>query len=461
MSDLLLTAGRAKATPLHVIAGDDWDDWRAAQPDRVIAWLDAVRFGPEAGRWAQVPDEAGSVAFVAVGAGARADLWTLAELPAVLPAGRYGVAATYDRATATDLALGWAMGAYVFDRYKKGRPAAARPQLVWPKRSDKKRVTALAEAIHLGRDMINTPAEDMNPGALERLAYAIGDTHGAKVKSTVGSQLLRKKFPMVHAVGRAAAADPRLIDLKWGNPRHPKVTVVGKGVCFDSGGLDLKPSSAMRLMKKDMGGAATALALGQAIMAAELPIRLRIVLPAVENAVGAGAFRPGDILNSRKGLTVEVGNTDAEGRLVLADALTLAAEETPALLIDLATLTGAARVALGPELPALFCNDEGLAADLAADAARVDDPLWRLPLWQPYAARLDSKVADLCNISDGPFGGAVTAALFLERFVEPGIPWAHLDTFAWNDRPRPGRPAGGEVLGLRAVFSMLTRRFGA
>jgi leucyl aminopeptidase len=319
----------------------------------------------------------------------------------------------------------------------------------------------LAESTFLVRDLVNIPAGDLGPAELEMAVLALADESGAKATVTRDGAL-DEGYPMVAAVGRAAAPgrEPRLIELEHGDQRHPRVAIVGKGVCFDSGGLDIKPSSGMRLMKKDMGGAAHALALARLIIRSRLPVRLHLLIPAVENAVSGGAFRPGDILKSRNGLTVEVGNTDAEGRLILGDALTRALEEKPSLLIDFATLTGAARVALGPDLPALYANDDALADDLLAGGTQVSDPLWRMPLWEPYAEMLASDVADLGNMADAPMGGAVTAALFLQKFVPAGTPWAHLDTFAWRSSAKPGRPKGGDALGLRAAWEMLKSRYG-
>jgi leucyl aminopeptidase len=320
-------------------------------------------------------------------------------------------------------------------------------------------IVQLAVATALVRDLVDTPANNMGPAELERAARSIATDFGGQIQVTSGEDLL-KSYPLIHAVGRAATADraPRLIQFEWGNPTHPRIAIVGKGVCFDSGGLDIKPASGMRLMKKDMGGAAHALALARLIAAVRLPVRLHLLIPAVENAVSADAFRPGDIIASRKGLTVEIDNTDAEGRLILADALTRAAEDKPEVIIDFATLTGAARIALGPDLPAMFANDEALASEVEAAATEVDDPLWRLPLWDEYDEMLKSDIADIVN-SGGPMGGTITAALFLRRFVPNELPWVHLDTFAWRQSGKPGRPKGGDALGLRAVFQLLSRRY--
>ncbi|MFH1556133.1 MAG: leucyl aminopeptidase family protein, partial [Pseudomonadota bacterium] len=317
------------------------------------------------------------------------------------------------------------------------------------------------EAVRLVRDLVNTPANDLGPAELEDAARRLAARHGASFRSIVGADLLARNFPLIHTVGRAATRAPRLLDLAWGPEDAPKVTLVGKGVCFDTGGLDIKPSSGMLIMKKDMGGAATALGLAHLIMSRGLKVRLRVLIPAVENAIAGDAFRPGDIFSSRKGLTVEIGNTDAEGRLVLADALSLADEDSPDLLVDFATLTGAARVALGPHLPPAYTDDEALAADLARHAQAQADPLWRLPLWRPYAAMIDSKVADINNAGAGGFAGSITAALFLARFVETAKSWLHLDIYAWNPSARPGRPEGGEAQTIRALDALIAERYGA
>jgi leucyl aminopeptidase len=378
--------------------------------------------------------------------------------PGRLPEGSYRIDPEPATPEATRVALGWALGAYAFTRYRKpGRPPA---ELIWPARADRGHVERTARASTLVRDLVNTPAEDMGPAELAQEAGAMARRLGMTARFIEGEGLLEKNFPLIHAVGRASTRAPRLIDLSWGKAAHPHVTLVGKGVCFDTGGLDLKNDAGMKLMKKDMGGAAHALGLAQMIVEAKLKVRLRVLVPAVENAVSGNAMRPLDVIKSRKGLTVEIGNTDAEGRLILADALTEASRDKPALLIDFATLTGAARVALGPELPALFSNDDAVADELARHAASEADPLWRLPLWQPYRKRLDSRVADLNNVSDGPFAGSITAALFMQDFIEPGIPWVHFDLFAWNPYGRPGRPEGAEAQAIRAVYALIAARYG-
>jgi leucyl aminopeptidase len=414
------------------------------------AWAEAAGFKGEAGKHLLVPGGDGRLGRVVVGVAPDDAVWAIAGLPEVLPRGTYKLDASPDAAAATRLSLGWTLGGYAFARYKKRERTL--PSLVWPEAADHGEVMRLARGVALARDLVNTPAEDMGPAELAGAAREIATSHGAQYREIVGDDLLAENYPMIHAVGRASARPPRLIDFAWGDAKAPKVTLVGKGVCFDSGGLDLKPSSNMRLMKKDMGGAATILGLAHAIMDAGLPIRLRVLVPAVENSVSANSFRPMDIIRTRKGLTVEIGNTDAEGRLILCD-------ESPALLVDVATLPVAARAALGPDLPALFCNDERLAADLLAAGEREHDPMWRMPLWKPYRKMLDSKIADLNNVAESPFAGSILAALYLEAFVAKETPWAHLDLFAWNPRARPGRPEGGEAYALRAIYAMLRARF--
>jgi leucyl aminopeptidase len=444
------------ATPIRVVTKAELADWRATQPAPVGRWLDASGFRAENDATALVPDAEGGVATVLVGRKADApDLWRLAGLPARLPDGVYRLEAGAEPAAA---ALGWALGCYRFTRYKEAKKPL--PSLVWPEGIDRAAVTRTAAAIRVARDLINTPAEDLGPSALAAAAREIAEGAGATFSVIAGDALLEANYPAIHAVGRAAADPPRLIDLVWGEADAPKVTLVGKGVCFDSGGLGIKSASQMKLMKKDMGGAATVLGLAQLVMAAGLPVRLRVLVPAVENAIAGNAYRPMDVVRTRKGLTVEIGHTDAEGRVILADALAEAASEQPAVLLDFATLTGAARVALGPELPALFSDDDALADDLLAHARAVDDPLWRLPLWPGYRKLIDGQTADITNSADSPFGGAITAALFLKAFVGDKAGWAHVDTYGWNQTARPGRPKGGEPLGLRAAFAMLEARFG-
>jgi leucyl aminopeptidase len=423
-----------------------------------LAWARANGFDGEAGRVLVLPGNAGVIGGalfgVGNGEGAFAPLAT-GSLAKGLPAGDWHFASV---PPAADLAvLGLLLGSYAFTRYgKKDGPAI---RFAVPEGVDRARVERIAAGVFLARDLVNTPTNDMGPDALEAAARDLAGRHGADISAVVGDALLEANFPMVHAVGRASTTAPRLIDLRWGAVDAPKVTLVGKGVCFDTGGLDIKPSSGMLLMKKDMGGVANVLGLASMIMAARLNVRLRVLIPAVENAIAGNAFRPGDVLRSRKGLTVEIGNTDAEGRLVLADALALADEEEPDLLVDMATLTGAARVALGPDLPPFYTRDEGLAAAISAAAEERADPLWRMPLWKPYDAKLSSKVADLNNVTTDGFAGSITAALFLGRFVEKTARWVHLDIFAWSPTDRPHCTTGAEAQGIRALEDLLLRRY--
>jgi leucyl aminopeptidase len=447
----------SRAVPLTVLAEADFAAWRKRQPGPVRAWAETCGFSAKPGSVLLIQDVRGHLVRAVAGIEPKPAIWALAGLPARLPEGVYRLDPQPRTEDAADWALGWALGGYAFDRYKKANPAKAK--LAWPAMVERDRLRALHRAILLVRDLVNSPAGDLGPGDLGKAAQAVGREFGAKVKRIKGAALLKANFPAIHAVGRGSARPPELVDLVWGDPKAPKVTLVGKGVCFDSGGLDLKNSSAMKLMKKDMGGAAHALALAMLVMACRLPLRLRLLIPAVENLPGAHALRPLDILRMRNGLTVEVGNTDAEGRLILADALAEASAEKPALLIDFATLTGAARSALGPDLPALFTPDEGLAKRIESHARTRADPVWRLPLWPGYRSMLESKMADLNSAPDSPFAGAITAALFLERFVESGVPWAHFDLYAWNAESRPGRPAGGDMMTVRALFNMLESEF--
>lgn len=458
----LVAESAIPAIPLLLVTAESLPAWLEAQSDAVRNWVGGHGFTGAAGTTLTVPGADGARLYVLHGYSPAEPLWAIAGLPDALAAGTYRpqvTGAELSAEQATQLALGWRLGSYSFSRYKERKAPAA--VLLWPERADRGEVDRLAQAICLARDLINTPAEDLGPAELAKAADDVATRHGASIEVIIGDDLLFRDYPLIHAVGRASARPPRLIDIRWGNPAGRKVTLVGKGVCFDSGGLDIKPSSGMRLMKKDMGGAATVLGLASALMDLGLDIHLRVLIPAVENAISGLAFRPGDIFKSRKGLTVEIGNTDAEGRLILADALTEAAREKPELLLDFATLTGAARVALGPDLPALFTPDDVLADDLLRAGSASGDPLWRLPLWKPYFKQIQSKTADLNNAGgDGGMAGAITAALFLEAFVEPGTAWAHIDTYAWNGSARAGRPEGGEALTLRAVYRLIKQRFG-
>ncbi|HEV2512721.1 MAG TPA: leucyl aminopeptidase family protein [Bosea sp. (in: a-proteobacteria)] len=457
---MLLPAGTS-AIPVHCVAKADWPAVRDGLAPVARRFAQAQGFEARPGQHVLLPDAAGALAAVLLGVDPsgprRRDPFAPGRLAASLPAGDYALAG--DIGDPGLAALGWLLTAYRFERYRK--PKAATARLVLPDDVDGEEVSNLAGASALGRDLVNTSAADLGPAEIETAVRALGETHGAEVASTIGDDLLAANFPMIHAVGRASPRAPRLVDLRWGQEGDPKLTLVGKGVAFDTGGLNLKTDAGMLLMKKDMGGAAAAIAAARMIMQARLKVRLRLLVPAVENAVSGGSFRPGDVLQSRKGLSVEIGNTDAEGRLILADALALADEEAPELLIDFATLTGAARVALGPDLPPFYTHDDGLAAEIARLSAAVNDPVWRMPLWPPYDGMLDSKIADLNNVSGGAFAGSVTAALFLNRFVEKSRSYAHFDIYGWNPSTKPGRPEGGECQAARLTYALAKQFYGA
>lgn len=455
-----LVEDQEDATVLIPVGKKGFSAWLNTQLPGWASWVKIAKFKGEAGSVCPVPDEHGDPKVLLVGLGDNDDPWIWASLPGRLPLGTYRLDFPLDRRRADWAALGWMLATYSFGRYKQQKTKDW-PKLIWPETCDRDQVRCTAEAIGLVRDLINTPAADMGPAELASEAAALGDRYGAKTEITVGEDLLVWGYPAVYTVGQAAAPgrEPRFIDMTWGDESHPKITLVGKGVCFDTGGLDLKNSSGMKLMKKDMGGAAHVLGLALMIMDRALPVRLRVLIPAVENAVSGNAMRPLDVLQTRKGVTVEVGNTDAEGRLILADALWEGGTEKPDLMIDFATLTGAARSALGTELPALFTNTSTLATRLMHIGEIEHDPVWRMPLHKPYRRMLDSKVADLCNASDSPYAGAITAALFLQEFVPPGVAWAHLDVMAWNPSSRPGRPEGGEALGLRTVYFAIAQHY--
>ena len=454
------SADRSSAsTPIWFVSATTWPSVRAALEPAAQAFADAAGFEPKPGRHLILPSAQGGVGGVLFGIekpNGPIEPFLPGTLPNVLPAGLYRFGnAPHDARLA---ALAFALGAYRFARYRTAEAPKAR--LVLPESADGDDLTRLAAGVTLARDLINTPANDMGPAELEEAARSLAARHHATAAAIVGDDLLAQNFPLIHAVGRASPRAPRLIDLRWGDPSHPKVTLVGKGVCFDSGGLDVKPDSAMLLMKKDMGGAAIMLALAHMIMDRGLKLSLRLLIPAVENAISGAAFRPLDVYRSRKGLTVEVGNTDAEGRLVLADALALADEDKPDLLIDAGTLTGAARVALGPDLPPFYTGDDALARAIEDHAARERDPLWRMPLWAPYDSLLDSKVADVNNVATGGFAGSIICALFLKRFVTAAKAWAHFDVYAWNPSAKPARPEGGECQVARGLYALLTARYG-
>jgi leucyl aminopeptidase len=453
----LATKAAAAVTPIHVVDRASFATHLKTAPAATRRWLEATGFAGEANRHVLVPAADGSLLEVWAGVGDVASPWALAACPRQLPLGRYRLADDGLAVDDTVAALSWELGSYHFDLYKPAAREAA--TLVLSPGLAAERGLMLATAMASVRDLVNTPAEHMGPAELAEAVRLVASQHGAKFKQTVGDALLKAGFPAIHAVGRAADRAPRLIELNWGSSKHPKLTLVGKGVCFDSGGLNIKGADGMRLMKKDMGGAANALGLAQMIMALKLPVQLQLLIPAVENAISGNAFRPGDVFKTRQGLYIEIGNTDAEGRVILCDALAYAAEGQPALLIDMATLTGAARVALGPHLPALFSRDTALARQLMDDGLALDDPLWQLPLWTDYHERIASSVADIVNTGRNGLGGSITAALFLADFVPASIPWLHIDLFAWNDAARPGRPVGGEAQTLRTLLHHLETRF--
>ena len=440
--------------PLHLLDQGQWSAWRDAQNAAHRAWIESQKFAASPGAILLLPGPEGVAGAVSV-IGDVLDPSAYGHLAQGLPEADWRVDAPPTGAALAALQVGWGLGSYRFTRYKQAARAPARLLL---EDQAAEALDVLAACVRV-RDLVNTPTEHMGPGQLEEVARDIATRHGAQLEAITGDELLARNFPAIHAVGRASHRAPRLIALRWGDSGLPHVALVGKGVCFDTGGLDLKAADGMRNMKKDMGGAAHALALAELIMARKLPLRLTLLVPAVENAVGPDAFRPGEVIATRQGLSVEIDNTDAEGRVILADALTHAGELSPEVLLDFATLTGAARVALGPDLPALFCNDDALANDWIAAGEQLRDPLWRMPLWRPYLRYLNSGIADLAN-AGSRMAGAVTAALYLERFVPAQQKWAHLDVYAWNDSDRPGRPAGGEAMALRAAFEMLKTRYG-
>lgn len=449
---------RARGAPVPVWAVDRTTLPKLAQRFDPYArrWLEALEYRGDPGQSCLVPDAGGGLGAVLIGVPRADDLYALSALPYALPDGVYRLEAGELALDAARAALGWGLGAYRFSRYRK----AARPParlLVAP--ALQTRLEPVLAAVTQVRDLVNTPTEDLGPAELAEAVRTLAREHGARYREWVGPALLRANFPTIHAVGRASHRAPRLIELTIGRDRDPHLVLIGKGVCFDTGGLDLKTSDGMRWMKKDMGGAAHAIALAGLLLRADLPLRLTLLVPAVENVIGANAYRPGEVIRTRAGITVEVDNTDAEGRLILCDAIAYAVEQEPDLIIDIATLTGAARVALGPELPALFTNREDLAEAVLAEGVREHDPLWRLPLWSSYLSLLESRVAEIGNAGSSRMAGAITAALFLQRFVPPRQAWLHLDVYAWNDSDRPGRPAGGEAQGLRALYALLGTRY--
>jgi len=456
MDPIFVARASANAAPIWFVTAQNYAEIRKQIGAEACAFADAAGFEPKAGRHLLLPGKGGlgGVLFGLEGAGEPRDLFLPGRLAHHVPDGVYRFASEPHDARLA--ALAFALGLYRFTRYRKAD--ARKISLDLPQSLDRDELARIVEAVTLARDLINTPANDLGPAELEQAARELAARHRAKIAVVVGDDLLTQNFPLIHAVGRAAAGAPRLIDMTWGEANHPRVTLVGKGVCFDTGGLDIKSDSSMLNMKKDMGGAATALALAHMIMARGLKVRLRVLIPAVENSIAGGSFRPRDIYTSRKGITVEIGNTDAEGRLILADALALADEEKPELIADFATLTGAARVALGPDVPPFFTDDDALASELVQCAAAENDPLWRLPLWRPYESMLESKVADTNNVGGGQ-AGAITAALFMRRFVTAKS-WLHVDLFAWTPSAKPGRPEGGECQAARSLYALLAKRYG-
>ena len=448
----------AQATPIIPVSQDAEKQWWSRLSPEHKNWVEDTAFEGQPGRLCFVPGLEGRLKSVLLGMGCCDGHWEFGSLSSQLPPGNYRIESDWDESKINAAALAWGMGAYRFERYKTCEEE--RPKLILTASASAfESVQHQILAIYLVRDLINTPAADMTPKDLAEAVERLAESHHAEVTQLIGEELLSHDYPLIHAVGRASKHAPRLIDMTWGRPGDPKVTLIGKGVCFDSGGLNIKPAVNMRLMKKDMGGAAHVIGLASLLMSAKMPIRLRVLIPAVENAISGDAYRPGDVLSSRRGITIEVDNTDAEGRLVLCDALTEAAREKPAIMVDFATLTGAARIALGTELPGFFCNVKALMISLMRASEEVNDPVWPLPLHQSYRHLLDSKIADITNSASDVFGGAITAALFLQEFVPRNLEWVHFDVMGWNTRSRPGRPIGGEAMGLRAMYTYLQQRF--
>ncbi len=439
------------ALPLYVVSRDDVAAWRSTQPAAVGAWLDAQGFDGAPYSTITLPAADGGIAGAVIGVGDPLDPFAYGHAPFALPSRAWALATPLPADALAAFQLGWGLGCYRFNRYRQPLRVPAQLALA---QGDAEVFAQLAACMRV-RDLVNTPTEHMGPDQLEQVVCEIAERFGAQIEVVSGDDLLTHNFPAIHAVGRASHRAPRMISLRWGGESHPHVVIVGKGVCFDTGGLDLKPADGMRNMKKDMGGAAHAIALAELVMTQRLPLRITLLVPAVENAIGPNAFRPGEVVDTRRGITVEIDNTDAEGRVILCDALTYATEMQPQLLLDFATLTGAARIALGPDLPALYSNDEGVAQQWLEAGMQLRDPLWRMPLWRPYVRYLMSNVADIANGGPSKMAGSITAAVYLDRFVPPTQKWAHLDVYSWNDTDRPGRPAGGEAQGLRGAYALL------
>ena len=457
MNSYLITTKTKNAIPIVALTASDYKLWAKKQTKEIAAWLAESNFKADASTFVRIPSITGGAECILTGIDKKPTLWSLAHLPAALAKGKYYLHGNHSPALLHQLAIGWQLACYQYDSFRKNTKTYA--SLYMPAAADPERAKHIAEALCMGRDLINTPTNAMLPSDLAEAAKAVADRFKASVTVITGNDLLKKNYPMIHAVGRASENAPRLIDMRWGNTKHPKVTLVGKGVCFDSGGLDIKTAGGMKLMKKDMGGAAAVLSLSTLIMQYALPVRLRVLIPAVENSISSNSFRPMDIYKTRNGKTVEIGNTDAEGRLILCDALSEADSEKPDLIIDCATLTGAARTALGTDIPALFSNNDKLAAKLQAISFAQNDPLWQLPLWPGYREYLNSPIADMNNAPDSPYAGAVTAALFLHEFVSRQTNWIHIDMMAWNVQNRPGRPAGGEAMAVRSLFTFLEQQY--
>jgi len=451
-----MTRNKNNAIPIILLNQKTFKDWIKKQPSDVVQWLESNNFTARKDEHCLIAAKSGVICVA--GVAAELTLWSIAGLPEKLSPGEYRIEGRLAAKDAEALYLGWLLGSYRFGKYKnkQDKPFAT---LLPPAGIDRAFLEHQAESICLARDLINTPANDLGPEELASACKQVARAYKADYSEIVGEQLLSKNYPAIYEVGKASSRAPRLVDIHWGNPKHPKVTLVGKGVCFDSGGLDIKPSSGMRLMKKDMGGAASVLALARMVMHAKLPVRLRVLIPAVENSISGNAYRPFDVINTRKGITVEIGNTDAEGRIILCDALYEADKEKPDLLIDCATLTGAARTALGTDIPALFTPSDTLADSLAKHSDKANDPFWRLPLWPGYRDMLNSQTADINSAPDSGYAGAITAALYLKEFVTETKNWAHIDMMAWNLSKRPGRPAGGEAMTVRALYNYITERF--
>lgn len=453
-----IVSDKKGALPIHLVNAGKYNAWLKARPAHWQSWLKSNQFDASAGNAITIPDKTGKISATLCITADNMDIWAIAHLPAKLPPATYKLANKHKGELATQLTLGWALGCYEFDAYKTktGRYA----KLVAPDNADVPYVKSTADATAWARDLINAAPNEMNTAKLAQEAISWGKKSGATIKVIKGKELLKQNYPLIYAVGKASDSPPHLIDLQFGKKAAPKITLVGKGVCFDSGGLDIKSSAGMRLMKKDMGGAAATLALAKTLVDAKLPIRLRVLLPIVENSVASNAMRPSDVSKSRSGKTVEIGNTDAEGRLILCDALTEADREKPEIIIDCATLTGAARIALGTDIPAFFSDDDALAKDIEAASQQTHDPVWRLPLHAPYLSLMESDVADISNNASSGYGGAITAALYLKEFVTNTASWVHVDMMAWNVTPRPGRPKGGEAMGVRALYNVIKARYG-